>query len=94
MGLLPDVARDLSASIPQAGLLVSGYALGFSFGAPILAVAAVYVVGNALCALASSCAPSSWETTCVGKVGRTRMWSGCGVVILRIRQMAYSKYQF
>jgi DHA1 family inner membrane transport protein len=39
MGLSPDVARDLSASIPQAGLLVSGYALGVSFGAPILAVA-------------------------------------------------------
>src|SRR6202790_4195487 len=39
MGLLPDVARDLSVTIPQAGLLVSGYALGVAFGAPILAVA-------------------------------------------------------
>jgi DHA1 family inner membrane transport protein len=39
MGLLPDVARDLSVSIPQAGLLVSGYALGVVVGAPILAVA-------------------------------------------------------
>ena len=35
MGLLPDVARDLSATIPQAGLLVTGYALGVAFGAPI-----------------------------------------------------------
>ena len=26
MGLLPDVARDRSATIPQAGLLASGYA--------------------------------------------------------------------
>jgi DHA1 family inner membrane transport protein len=31
MGLLPDVARDLSISIPQAGLLVTGYALGVVF---------------------------------------------------------------
>src|SRR5215813_2019639 len=28
MGLLPDVAHDLAVTIPQAGLLVSGYALG------------------------------------------------------------------
>jgi DHA1 family inner membrane transport protein len=68
MGLLPDVARDLSVTIPQAGLLVSGYALGVAFGAPILAVAtarldrrrallalmAIFIVGNFLCALAPS----------------------------------------
>ena len=28
MGLLPEVARDLAVSLPSAGLLVSGYALG------------------------------------------------------------------
>src|SRR5712675_311598 len=39
MGLLPDVAGDLGVSIPKAGLLVSGYALGVTFGAPIVAVA-------------------------------------------------------
>ena len=38
MGLLPDVARDLAVSIPQAGLLITGYALGVVFGAPILAI--------------------------------------------------------
>src|SRR5690606_8889559 len=38
MGLLPDVARDLAVSIPDAGLLITGYALGVVFGAPILAV--------------------------------------------------------
>src|ERR1700736_3968971 len=68
MGLLPDVAHDLSATIPQAGLLVSGYALGVAFGAPILALAtarldrrralllliAIFIVGNVLCALAPS----------------------------------------
>jgi len=68
MGLLPDVARDLSVTIPRAGLLISGYALGVVFGAPILAVATarlerrrallllmgLFVIGNALCALAPS----------------------------------------
>jgi DHA1 family inner membrane transport protein len=66
MGLLPDVARELSVTIPQAGLLVTGYALGVAFGAPILAVATaqldrrralllligIFIVGNFLCALA------------------------------------------
>ncbi|MFQ6711696.1 MFS transporter, partial [Bordetella pertussis] len=28
MGLLPEVGADLGVSIPQAGLLVTGYALG------------------------------------------------------------------
>ncbi len=38
MGLLPDVASDLSISIPQAGHVISAYALGVVVGAPILAV--------------------------------------------------------
>jgi DHA1 family inner membrane transport protein len=38
MGLLPEVAADLRVSIPSAGLLVSGYALGVAIGAPILAI--------------------------------------------------------
>ena len=67
MGLLPEVARDLAVSIPSAGLLVSGYALGVAVGAPLLAVVTskmprklalqllmgVFIVGNVLCALAS-----------------------------------------
>jgi DHA1 family inner membrane transport protein len=65
MGLLPDVANDLHVSIPDAGLLITGYALGVVFGAPILAIATanmprratllgmtlVFVLGNVLCAL-------------------------------------------
>ncbi|MEC3913443.1 MFS transporter [Nocardia sp. CDC160] len=35
-GLLPNIATDLHASIPAAGLLVSGYALGVVIGAPLL----------------------------------------------------------
>ncbi|MCM6777039.1 MFS transporter [Nocardia sp. CDC159] len=38
-GLLPDMSADLGVSIPQAGLLISAFALGMLFGAPILAVA-------------------------------------------------------
>ncbi len=66
MGLLPNVARDLGVSIPAAGMLVSGYALGVTIGAPILAVVTakmprkaallaligVFIVGNLFCAIA------------------------------------------
>jgi MFS transporter, DHA1 family, inner membrane transport protein len=68
MGLLPDVARDLGVSIPSAGLLVTGYALGVVFGGPLLAVATakvdrrkallgligIFILGNLLCAVAPS----------------------------------------
>jgi DHA1 family inner membrane transport protein len=36
MGLLPVIAQGLHVSIPVAGLLVSGYALGVLVGAPLL----------------------------------------------------------
>jgi DHA1 family inner membrane transport protein len=66
MGLLPDVAGDLGLTIPQAGLLVTGYALSVAFGSPFLAVATarmdrrkalllligIFILGNLLCALA------------------------------------------
>jgi DHA1 family inner membrane transport protein len=66
MGLLPDVARDLSVSIPAAGMLVSAYALGVTIGAPIVAIAVanmprkkalmsligIFILGNLLCAIA------------------------------------------
>ncbi|MFC9929854.1 MFS transporter [Streptomyces sp. NPDC127190] len=66
MGILPDVADDLHISIPTAGHLVSAYALGVVIGAPLLAaltarmsrrtvliaLMALFVVGNALSALA------------------------------------------
>ena len=66
MGLLPNVADDLGVTIPQAGLLVTGYALSVAFGSPFLAVATarmdrrkalllligIFILGNLLCALA------------------------------------------
>lgn len=39
MGILPNVAADLHISIPQAGHLISAYALGVCVGAPILVLA-------------------------------------------------------
>jgi len=38
MGLLPEVARSLGVTIPQAGHVISAYALGVVIGAPLLAV--------------------------------------------------------
>jgi DHA1 family inner membrane transport protein len=66
MGLLPEVASDLRVSIPSAGMLVSGYALGVAVGAPLLAaltakmerkhalllLMGLFILGNALCAIA------------------------------------------
>ncbi|XUV82504.1 MFS transporter [Enterobacter sp. TMH.L2] len=68
MGLLPEVAGDLHVSIPFAGWLISGYALGVAIGAPIMALLTarlprklslillmvIFIVGNLLCALALS----------------------------------------
>jgi MFS transporter, DHA1 family, inner membrane transport protein len=66
MGLLPEVARSFAVSVPQAGYLVSGYALGVVIGAPLAAMATarlprktallslmgIFIIGNLGCALA------------------------------------------
>lgn len=66
MGLLIEVSGDLGVSIPAAGLLISGYALGVVLGAPVLTLAtsrwprksvllalmAIFTLGNAAAALA------------------------------------------
>lgn len=65
-GLLPQLAHSFNVSIPKAGLLVSGYALSVTVGAPfvallvagwnrktaLLALLGIFVVGNAACAAA------------------------------------------
>jgi DHA1 family inner membrane transport protein len=38
MGILPDVARDMGVSVPQAGHMISAYALGVVVGAPAITV--------------------------------------------------------
>lgn len=52
MGLLPDIAKDLRITIPQAGHLISSYALGVVVGAPVLvAIAGSYPPKKILLAL-------------------------------------------
>jgi DHA1 family inner membrane transport protein len=65
-GVLPQVAEGLDISVPTAGYLVSGYALGIAIGGPILTIAtarlsrktlligilAVFIAGQLACALA------------------------------------------
>lgn len=67
-GILPDVATGLSVSIPFAGYLVSGYALGIAIGGPLLTMATrrvsrrtilivltiAFCLGQIACALAPS----------------------------------------
>lgn len=48
MGLLPEVARDLQVTIPEAGHVISAYALGVVIGAPLLAVLAAHWPRRAL----------------------------------------------
>jgi DHA1 family inner membrane transport protein len=64
-GLLPDVSQDLGVSIPDAGYLVTAYALGIALGGPPTAVAlrrlerrtallllvGIFTLGQAVCAL-------------------------------------------
>ncbi|WP_042365384.1 MFS transporter [Streptacidiphilus neutrinimicus] len=68
MGLLPEIAGDYGVSIPTAGLLVTGYAVGVVVGAPLMTVIGtrisrrtmlmllmgLFTVGNLLSALAPS----------------------------------------
>lgn len=77
MGLLLEVSTDLSVSIPAAGMLISGYALGVVVGAPLmtaltaawprkrtlLALMGIFVLGNAVCALAPN-----YETLMLARV--------------------------
>ncbi|NKJ37610.1 MFS transporter [Rhizobium sp. SG570] len=71
VGLLPTVANDLHINLPLAGLIVSVYALGVTFGAPILTaltgrierkplllgLMALFIVGNGMAALSPGYAP-------------------------------------
>ncbi|BDZ43181.1 MFS transporter [Paraoerskovia sediminicola] len=68
MGLLPEIASDLGASIPAAGHTITAYAVGVVVGAPVLTVLAArmprkrlllilmaaYTIGNVLSAAAPS----------------------------------------
>ena len=67
-GLLPEISGEFDVSIPTAGLLVTGYALGVAVGGPLmvillnrvgrraalLALMGLFIIGNVLCAVAPS----------------------------------------
>ncbi len=71
VGLLPTVANDLNIDLPLAGLIVSVYALGVTFGAPVLTaltgrldrkllllgLMALFILGNTMAALSPGYAP-------------------------------------
>jgi MFS transporter, DHA1 family, inner membrane transport protein len=66
MGFLHEIANDLSVSIPQAGLLISAYAVGVMIGAPLMTLwlarfpkktalillMAIFTIGNVLATVA------------------------------------------
>lgn len=68
VGLLPSISNSLNVSITLAGLLVSGYAFGVAFGAPILTaltskisrksllliLMVLFIIGNLTAALSQS----------------------------------------
>ncbi|WP_284084147.1 MFS transporter [Acinetobacter nosocomialis] len=68
MGLLPNIAHDLGISIPTAGMLITGYALGVMLGAPFMTLwfggfarrnaliflMAIFTVGNLIAAFSPS----------------------------------------
>ncbi|ANC75896.1 MFS sugar transporter [Fictibacillus phosphorivorans] len=68
VGLLSSLASDLNISITLAGLLISGYAMGVAFGAPVLTaltnkmnrktllllLMVVFIAGNMVAALSTS----------------------------------------
>lgn len=68
MGLLTDVAKNLSISVPTAGMLISCYAMGVVVGGPILALLTsrwqrkrtllllmvIFLIGNVACAISES----------------------------------------
>ncbi|RIQ13231.1 MFS transporter [Jiangella rhizosphaerae] len=96
-GLLPEIAADLDVSIPQAGLLISAFAIGMTVGAPVMAVAtlrlprkatllaasAVFLAGHVLGAMAPS-----YEVLMVARVvsavATGAFWAVAAVVTVRI----------
>ncbi len=68
VGLLSAISGDLSISITLAGLLISGYAIGVAFGAPVLTaltdnisrkhlllgLMVIFIIGNGIAAVSTS----------------------------------------
>ncbi len=73
MGILPDISKDMKISIPEAGHLISYYAIGVCVGAPAMVIFArkmalkstllllmfLFVIGNLFFAISNSYTASS-----------------------------------
>ncbi|RFD19654.1 MFS transporter [Komagataeibacter melaceti] len=98
MGVLPDLARALGVSVPQAGHVISAYALGVVVGAPLIAtigarmdrrrlllvLMAVFVAGN----LASALSPGYGALFCMRFVTGLPHGAFYGVAALVMAAMA------
>lgn len=98
MGLLPDVASTYGVSIPQAGYVITAYALGVVVGAPIIAalaaritrrtlllsLMALFGIGNIL----SAFAPDFWSFTALRFISGLPHGAYFGVAALVAASMA------
>ncbi|WP_298326951.1 Cmx/CmrA family chloramphenicol efflux MFS transporter [Haloactinopolyspora sp.] len=96
-GLLPTIADDLDVTIPDAGLLISAFAIGMTLGAPVMAVATlrlprkatllgalvVFVAGHVVGALAPTYA-TLMITRVVSAVATGAFWAVAAVVAVRL----------
>jgi MFS transporter, DHA1 family, chloramphenicol resistance protein len=96
-GLLPAIATDLGVTIPRAGLLISGFAIGMAVGAPVMALAtlrlprkatllgaaAVFFAGHVIAAMAASYSVLMTARV-VTAVATGAFWAVAAVVAVRI----------
>lgn len=96
-GILPVISADLNVTIPDAGLLISAFAIGMTIGAPVMAVAtlrlprkatllgasAVFLAGHIVGALAPTYAVLM-TTRVVTAVATGAFWAVAAVVAVRL----------
>ena len=96
-GLLPTIADDLDVTIPDAGLLISAFAIGMTLGAPVMAIVtlrlprkatllgalAVFAAGHVVGALAPEYT-TLMVTRIVSAVATGAFWAVAAVVAVRL----------
>ncbi|MFC4947759.1 Cmx/CmrA family chloramphenicol efflux MFS transporter [Pseudonocardia sp. GCM10023141] len=96
-GLLPQLAADLGVSIPDAGLLISAFAIGMLVGAPVLAVLTLRVprrtamlvflaifVGTHVAGALTPNYGVLFATRIVGAVAYAGFWAATTITALRL----------
>lgn len=76
MGMLPDLAASVGSTVPQAGHIISAYALGVVVGSPVLAVLAARVERRLLLVLLAL-------IVAVGNAATAMAWSFESLVVAR-----------